>query len=341
MATAFLALIGLCLLAAVARYLLIDESTIRFHSGNLQIEGTLLVPPLASNAPGVVLVHGSGPTTRRAMLLYARIFAFAGYAAVVYDKRGQGRSAGPADAWKYFSIDELAGDAAAALRLLRAQPAVDASKTGYFATSQGAWVAARAANQEPLPAFLVMVSASISTIREDRLFGMRALLRHKGFDEPSVERGVELLRLDQAVSLRGTGYAGLAQAFLSARAEPWFRAAFETQSPVSLQNLRRTWERSILEFDPRPHLLRLECPVLWVFGDPDFDRFAPVEQGIDWVNRQNGNHSVIVMRNADHNLNSVDSGPLTSLFGVRLPAIWRILRWLNAGSPIRAAPIGG
>ena len=61
-------------------------------------------------AAPVVLIHGSGEEDRGGLRSYAKIFVRNGYAALIYDKRGVGKSGGDPDAWRRFSFDDLAGD---------------------------------------------------------------------------------------------------------------------------------------------------------------------------------------------------------------------------------------
>jgi hypothetical protein len=193
---ALLALVAL--LAAWAgwtRYSIVARD-VAFRSGDLVLRGTLLTPRFGKAAPGVVLVHGSGRTSRKSMLPYAWIFAAKGYAALAYDKRGVGGSQGAPDAWSRFSFDALAQDAAAAYRFVQAQPRVDARRVGFFGASQGAWVVSEAGNRVQPPAFLILASASFSTLAEDRLDGRLARLRQLGFGHADVALALALIRQD-------------------------------------------------------------------------------------------------------------------------------------------------
>jgi hypothetical protein len=76
-------------------YSIIAED-IEFHSDAGIIRGTLVYPRFKENTPGVVLVHGSGATSRKSMMPYAWLFAYKGYAALAYDKRTDLASGGAA-----------------------------------------------------------------------------------------------------------------------------------------------------------------------------------------------------------------------------------------------------
>ncbi|MGH3388269.1 MAG: alpha/beta hydrolase family protein, partial [Actinomadura sp.] len=111
--------------------------------GGLTLHGTVLAPEKAApRRPGVVLVTGSGSgVPREHLLTEATEFARRGLAVLIYDKRSVG--------YTTFrrSYSELADDALAALRTLRAQPGVDPTKVGLWGLSEGGWVVPLAASR--------------------------------------------------------------------------------------------------------------------------------------------------------------------------------------------------
>jgi hypothetical protein len=155
-------------------WLFIGRTDMSFQSGGLTLRGMLIDPRFRSRTPTIVMAHGSGSASRNSLLPYAYLFASRGYTALAYDKRGAGASDGGPTEWRELSFDSLARDLAAAYRFLETHPRVDTRRIGVFALSQPAWVAARATSMMPPPAFVIMVSASVSTVAEDRLFGRAA-----------------------------------------------------------------------------------------------------------------------------------------------------------------------
>jgi pimeloyl-ACP methyl ester carboxylesterase len=144
------------------------EREVRFRSGRTWLAGTLAVPTGASGRPGVVLVHGSGATTRNDPAVLAAYFEAQGFAVLTYDKRGIGQSGGeyPGEAATDASIDVYARDAAAAARFLVAQPEVDRARVGLAGSSQAGWIAPVAAAREPAIRFLALVSGPTVTAGE-------------------------------------------------------------------------------------------------------------------------------------------------------------------------------
>lgn len=311
----------------------IRQDDVAFRSGELTLRGTLLSPRFGRQAPGVVLVHGSGQTSRKAMMAYAWIFASQGYAALAYDKRGVGASGGGPTEWREFSFEHLADDAAAAYRFVQSRPGVNPRRVGYFAASQGGWVVSLAANRAPAPAFLILASASVSTVAEDRLYGREVEVLHAGSGEAAARDAVGLLALDHQVTRTGRGYDAVKVAFDRARSAPWFADVYPEGGPLPADDPHRAWERTILDFDPRPHLQTIGAPVLWIFGDPDLDRFSPVRLSrsrIEAAIAAGRPYTIIAIPSVGHTLELEGDRDLETFVQVRLPLLWRIFGWLKA-----------
>ena len=131
---------------------------------NCTLSGTLLTPNGKGPFAAVVFVHGSGPEERSNSKSRAKDFVRRGYAALIYDKRGVGKSGGNQTSVQYFSLEDLAGDVGAAVQFLSSRSEIDARRIGLVATSQGGWVAPLAASKNQGIAFLVIISGSVTTI---------------------------------------------------------------------------------------------------------------------------------------------------------------------------------
>lgn len=324
--------LGLFALWVGWKWFSIKQQDVEFKSGALTIRGSLLTPRFGNNVPGVVLVHGSGQTSRKSMLLYAWIFASQGYATLAYDKRGVGQSEGGVNEWKEFSFDDLASDAAAGYRFLQTRAGVNRQRVGFFGASQGGWVVALAANQVEPPAFLIMASASVSTVAEDRIYGREAQVRHHGFGEKEINQARELILLDHQVTRSGQGFENLQATWNQYRDAAWFRQVYQHTEPLPVNDPYREWERNILDFDPRPHLNKLKAPILWIFGDPKLDRFSPVQLSLARLAEAKATgmpYEIIQLDGAGHTLELESGGAIRSFLQVRLPLLRSLFQWLE------------
>lgn len=113
-------------------------------SHGVRLSGTVWSPDGSFEAPGVVLVGGSGPMDRSNDGYFDPLrdrLVDAGVTVLAYDKRGVGASTGT---WASAGVDALSGDLAAAVAALRSRPEADARRIGIFGHSEGGWVALRA-----------------------------------------------------------------------------------------------------------------------------------------------------------------------------------------------------
>lgn len=73
----------------------LTEAPVQFESWGATLRGLLITPDRATGRlPGVILAHGTSATIQMVAIEYARAFARAGLAALIYDHRGFGRSSG-------------------------------------------------------------------------------------------------------------------------------------------------------------------------------------------------------------------------------------------------------
>jgi uncharacterized protein len=134
-----------------------QEREVAFDSGTVRLAGSLFLPSGPGPHPALVIVHGAGPHNRETYRLLASSLASAGVAALIYNKRGTGESAGD---FASATFDDLTDDALAAHALLRSEPTIDDARVGLAGASQGAWIIADAAVRNDDVAFLVAVSPS-------------------------------------------------------------------------------------------------------------------------------------------------------------------------------------
>jgi hypothetical protein len=258
-----------------------DEDEVEFLSGAVRLAGTLTMPKGAGPFPAAVLISGSGPQDRneevfghKPFLVLADRLTRAGIAVLRADDRGVGGSGGSLVS---ATTADLAGDALAALRLLRDRPRIDPDRIGLIGHSEGAVIAPLAASGSDQVAYVVMLAGT--GVPGDRVLArqMELLLRAGGLDAErtaaalaeqrelldlvlegaSAERLREPLGRLTAIQLEAAGAGEVEPRELD---EMVSRAAADLNSP---------WFRYFLAHDPAVALRKLNVPLLALWGGLD------------------------------------------------------------------------
>ena len=146
-------------------------SDVEFVSHGAKLSGSLVLPQDGPIHAAVVFIHGSGKQTRNLSL--AGQFAREGIAALVYDKRGAGKSGGVYESEQGVSqknISLLADDAVSALNALASHPELEGVPLGLAGISQAGWIAPLAAARSKRAAFLVLWSGPVCKVSEEDIY---------------------------------------------------------------------------------------------------------------------------------------------------------------------------
>ena len=227
------------------------------------LNGRLLIPDCRGSHPLVVLVGGSGPSTKYGGP-FETFFVQLGMAVLTYDKRGVGTPG-----WTEPDLSVLAADAAAALQFGSRLDIVDARRAGLWGSSQGGWVAPMAAATTSAAFLIVRAGPGVSE-GETNLHEVRQELRQDGMTGLDLDAAVELRRAIYALAIEGLPIAAadaLAEPYLN---EAWYRTAFGNGPISSLWTpVRWRWATKNLAITAVPSLRRYRGPVLWFLAERD------------------------------------------------------------------------
>lgn len=201
---------------------------VEFTSNGDRLSGSIVFPVGQPIHSAVVFVHGSGKQTRG--MAWAERFAKDGIAALVYDKRGAGKSGGRYESEQSVSEKNLvllADDAMAALTALAAHPALKGVPLGLTGISQAGWIVPLAAEKTKLAKFIVLWSGPVCKVSEEDIFS-KYTADSDGKEVPSYEEA------------------------LNSRKEKYIWPDFLGK-----------------DIDPSESLAKLEIPGLWIFGGND------------------------------------------------------------------------
>lgn len=271
----------------------VQRQTVPFLSHGVSLSGTLYYLSERRPAAALVVLHGASSPSQT-LPLYEHLEQMLpplGIAVFVFDRRnGKGQS----------DFKTLAEDGVTARNAIAANPHVDPAKIGYWGISQGGWLALIAAGLDPNTAFVISVSAPMTTPDTQMNFAVANILRIHGYGEKEIQTA---LRARTAVDdyLRGTvDRASAQQALDIARARPWFPLVYMSNTVGDPKT--STWLRQ-MQFDPTSVLKKLSVPVLMLYGQDD--PWVPVKLSMDRLQpiiRQRPSIDAIVVPGADHTM---------------------------------------
>ena len=279
----------------------LETEEIRFRSGPVTLSGTVVLPAGGGPVPGVVFVHGSGPSTRHDFREFALISAEAGFASLIYDKRGAGESGGR---WQTAKFGDLSDDAVAALAALRNHSRTKGDGVGMFGASQGAWVGAIAAAKAPAAFFIASGGGPVSPLAQEYYRRLRlASEEHDLGEEEDLAR--KTLDLWFAYLLQPQRYETEVRKHWGSvdfASKPWRQSlGIPSKDPTegSWPEERRRFADE-LDFDPLPFYRMLACPVLGILGLDD--QAFPVPHLLEAFNSLEATRdvTVIAIPAADH-----------------------------------------
>jgi len=277
----------------VARY---REERVSYPSGKVTLGGTVLTPLGRGRFPAVVMVHGSNAQPREGYrFLGGDYFARHGIATLIYDKRGVGESTGE---WRRASLDTLAGDALAGVRMLKSRPDIDPDRIGLYGISQGGWIIPLAAARSSEVAFLISVAGNVIMLWEQEMLRQLAELKAGGASDALVAEADTTWRLFFRLLRAGKG---------TQRADSAVSLLRKHDIPTPHKSTEigpNAWFNFLDPFhDPMAVLRRVRQPTLWMFGE--IDLITPVKPNLERLEpflRQDPrpNHTIKVFPKANH-----------------------------------------
>jgi pimeloyl-ACP methyl ester carboxylesterase len=235
------------------------DADVTIPAAGFTLAGTLTLPPGASGSAGrlrhptVVLVAGSGPADRDALVAGIPVFtqlagelAKRGFMVLRYDKRGVGQSGGRIET---ATLQDYADDLVAIVRWLDKRDDVDEKRVAIAGHSEGGAIAMLAAAREKKIKALVLIAAPGATGAELILEQQRHQLDLMKVSDAERAEKIALQKQIQQAVLSGKGMDAFPEQIQKQADTPWFR--------------------SLLAFDPAKAMSRVSQPVLIVQGDLD------------------------------------------------------------------------
>jgi len=311
-----------------ARRVACDRREITFKNGDVSLAGTLTMPADGKRHPGVVMLHGSGPLNRYSFGPFPDFFVSRGFAVLVYDKRGTGKSKGNLDA---STLKDLVADGKAAVEFLSASENIEPGKIGLCGTSQGGFLAAAVAAENPSVAFIVNLYGMYVPVWQQELYRTEAELRAEQASDSEIAEALAFVTKEFEVGKTGAGWESLNATIQQSKEKKWWSHVTKSDS---LDELRHYWD-TLYSVDPSLPLQKVTCPVLALFGE--LDTSTPVADTIKNMREalsvaHNSNFTSHTFPKAGHGLLEVNSGASNEIpKSKRLaPELWETMdSWLQ------------
>jgi CubicO group peptidase (beta-lactamase class C family)/pimeloyl-ACP methyl ester carboxylesterase len=246
-----------------------EDVSFENKTGEIQLAGTLTIPPGKEPFPAVVLIPKSGQLDRDERLLNHRPFFIladyltrAGIAVLRADVRGAGKSGGK---FGGAPIDDSASDAEAALAYLKTRPEVDPRKIGLVSHGEGGLAAPIVAARNHDVAFVVMLGAPAVPAAENSVESGRLNAEGNGeLYRKADEQAAETRKIFSVIQEEKD------PASLDRKLREFLAGKLpDTQIAAQIRQLTSPAFRHTITYDPAPALKKLACPVLALYAEKD------------------------------------------------------------------------
>ena len=287
---------------SVASAVGIAPEQVSFPSGNITLAGTLYLPVKPGRHPALVVLHASNGGTRddQPYRHLSTELPPAGYAVLIYDRRGEGTSGGS----RPGTFDQLTADGVAAVAYLRSRQDIDPSRVGVWGLSQGGWLAPLVATNSPDVAFVIAVSAPGVSPAQQMDYTARYALTAAGQPGSVVDRA---LRVRSTVDdyYRGRVAKTVAETAVSGiQQETWFSQVSLPAGGRLPDDPRHTQWYATMDYDPLVTIARIKVPIVFFFAEDD--AYVPVEESVTHFRQVARVSDVTILRipGTDHFMNT-------------------------------------
>ena len=260
-----------------------DREKVQFENveDELSLAGTLTIPKKPGKHPAVVLISGSGPQDRdetimehKPFLVLADYLSRRGIAVLRYDDRGFGESTGR---FGGATTADFAKDAAAAVEFLKSHERIASDQIGLAGHSEGGLIAPMVCGLRDDVAFVVLMAATGvdgATIITSQTEAMLRVEMTKAEEQSELEAGIKLNRLIVRQAAKGkldfedSEFIAQMDAILDTLPEEETKDA-KSNIESAASRFEDEWLKYFIQYDPRPALSNIKCPVLAIIGSKD------------------------------------------------------------------------
>jgi pimeloyl-ACP methyl ester carboxylesterase len=275
------------------------QEEISFRNGDVTLSGTLLLPLTESPHPAVVFLHGAGGEGRYGARFLAEYFTRYGIAALIYDKRGVGKSTGD---WKRSDFSDLAADAIAGIHFLQQRHEINPKQIGLYGHSQGGMIAPLTASRSKDVAFIISGAGSAVPVYQSEINSITNQVRAQGISGNELVEATEFIKLWVNLMRTGQGWEQFDRATERARGTKWFPMLHVPPK----DNWIWAFHKRIYDYNAADYWAQVSVPVLVIYGERDL--YVPIAPSILNIDRalakaKNGDFTILVLPRASHAFN--------------------------------------
>ncbi|MEZ5344766.1 MAG: alpha/beta fold hydrolase [Pyrinomonadaceae bacterium] len=244
------------------------EKEVSYINGSVKIAASVFIPDGKGPFPAVVIVHGSGTSSRENQWTsaYATALVKRGVAVLYPDKRGSGKSTGD---WVTSDFSDLADDAIAGVEFLKKYPDIDKTRIGVIGFSQGGHVIPVAAANSSSIAFAISISASTVPILEQMIDEVEKMAEREGLDKKQIEVVNDIHRKAIHYGMTGKDFDKYADALDKAKKGELKGKRSVEGFPTDPDHNAFRFGKTVGDYDPIPYWKKVNVPMLFVYGGKD------------------------------------------------------------------------
>ncbi len=304
-----------------------EEITFKNKIAGITLSGTLTYPKEGTNFPAVVLVTGSGPQNRdeevfghKPFLVWSDYLTRNGVAVLRYDDRGIGKSKG---IFNSATTADFVTDAISAIEYLKSRKEIDKKNIGLAGHSEGGVIAPIAANRCKDISFIVLGAGTAVPGDEIILLQIETISRLSGVSEEEVKREYEINKKTFDIIKSSHDSSEAAEKINEIYTEYYNNLPDSEKSKPenSSQGIKQKeksflspWMRYFLKYDPRTELVKLNVPVLALFGGKDI-QVSPSQNKYEMEKAlqksKSENFKVVVLPGLNHVFQECETGAIT------------------------------
>ncbi|MGH1366560.1 MAG: alpha/beta hydrolase family protein [Calditrichia bacterium] len=254
-------------------------------TSQITLAGTLSIPNGSGPFPAVIIISGSGQQNRDGELLNHRPYLILsdyltrnGIAVLRYDDRGFAKSTG---AFNSADSRDFATDALAGRDWLKKQVNIDTTAIGFIGHSEGGYIAAMLAAENPNVPFIISLAGS--GIRGDEIIKQQTALilkAHGGsakliaWNRDLQENLFQIVKDEPDNTIAKQKIRSHFNSFFASlndeeKKEFSQNGDIDANIALNASQLTSPWFRFFLQHDPATDWQRVRCPVLAIIGSKD------------------------------------------------------------------------